>query len=49
MVHEVERAAKDNYQVKAANLRTGTPVPEAAGKLLAPIKRRLEIDEPAAF
>jgi TIR domain len=49
MVHEVERAAKDNYQVKAANLRTGTPVSEAASKLLAPIKRRLEIDEPVAF
>jgi hypothetical protein len=49
MVHEIERAAKDNYQVKAANLRTGTPVPEAASKLLAPIKRRLDIDEPVAF
>lgn len=49
MVYEVERAAKDNYQVKAANLRTGTPVPEAADKMLGPIKRRLEIDEPAAF
>jgi hypothetical protein len=49
MVHEVERAAKDNYQVKAANLRTGTPVPEAADKLLGPIKRRLEIDEPVPF
>jgi hypothetical protein len=49
MVYEVERAAKDNYQVKAANLRTGTRVPEAADKLLVPIKRRLEIDEPVAF
>ncbi len=49
MVYEVERAAKDNYQVKAANLRTGTPVPEAADKLLVPVKRRLEIDEPVAF
>lgn len=49
MVDEVERAAKDNYQVKAANLRTGTPVPEAADKLLGPIKRRLEIDEPVPF
>lgn len=49
MVYEVERAAKDNYQVKGANLRTGTPVPEAVDKLLVPVKRRLGIDEPAAF
>ncbi len=49
MVHEVQRAAVDNYQVKAANLRSGTPVPEAADKLLGPLKRRLEAGEPAAF
>jgi hypothetical protein len=49
MVDEVGRAAKDNYQVKAANLRTGTPVPEAADKLLVPIRRRLEMDEPVTF
>jgi hypothetical protein len=46
MVHEVERAAEDNYQVKAANLSSGATVPEAVDKILAPIKRRLAIDDP---
>jgi hypothetical protein len=45
MVNEVEKAATDNSQVKDANLRSGTPVPDAAQKLLAPIKKRLDIDD----
>ncbi len=49
LVDEVERAAIDNSQVKHANLRTGTPVSEAAEGLLAPIKKRLNIDEPVPF
>ncbi len=45
MVNEVEKAATDNSQVKDANLRSGTPAPDAAEKLLAPIKKRLDIDD----
>lgn len=44
LVREVTHAGIDNSQVKAANLRSGTPAPEAAEKLLAPIRRWLGVE-----
>jgi TIR domain len=41
LVQEAEEAPGANSQVRDAFLRTGTPVPEATKKLLAPIKKRL--------
>jgi hypothetical protein len=46
LVDEVEKAATENSQIQHANLRTGTPIPEATAKFLAPIKNRLA-PEPA--
>lgn len=43
LVEEVEKATKDNHQIREAVLRSGKPVPEAAEKLLRPIKRRLNL------
>ncbi len=41
MADEVVTACAENSQVKEANLRTGTRVPDATKKLLEPIDRRL--------
>jgi hypothetical protein len=41
LVDEVEKAATENSQIQNANLRTGTPIPEATAKFLVPIKNRL--------
>ncbi len=41
LVDEVEKVATENSQIQNANLRSGTPIPEATAKFLAPIKNRL--------
>ncbi len=49
LVREAARAGRENSEVKAANLRSGTPVPEATKKLLLPIEKRLGIDGDIPF
>ena len=44
LVDEVEKAGTENAQVRKANLRSGTPIPEATAKFLIPIKNRLAAD-----
>jgi hypothetical protein len=41
LIDEVEKAATENSQIREGVLDGGTPIPEAAATLLAPIKARL--------
>jgi TIR domain len=49
LVFEANLGAIENSQIKKANLKNGTPVREAAAKLLLPIEKRLGIETDIPF